>query len=376
MTVWSALENDVQCIIVHRFSSNESYVKLAEEYDLNAFSLRRKMLRLKELGYFERMKEKGEKLFNLINSKKTQPTPVIHEIKTEKNFLQLLAERKTTASVISDQDIRIKDHDLINERIAFLNRKKRWSILYFTDLHCPLQDEKSIQAMLRVMQRVDHNLIVNGGDNLDLYGLSKFPKNNDTMFRLNFAKEVAEHDKIMERIAAVTNAPKISLYGNHMDRYDRWLNESPFMTVGLNEETSLSLDNILKMYLYGWHKFVGSIIVSDNEDGAFPKPSLIFTHGTKAARGGGNSSLSAFKDFGAVSYVMGHVHRLAVSYKRTLHGIHCMAEGGTMCDINPEYMKYPDWQNGMLHITAEDDVVSITPILFNNGIAELAGVKI
>ena len=370
--VWSDLARDKQCEIVYLFSSGKDVDEIGKLYNLKSTSIVRKMWTLKKIKCFDQMKEKGCNIIDA-QSKITQSLPSGNLSKSQ-TFLDMLQRRRMSSNPITDKTIFIKNPNaVINDRICFLENQS-WSIIYFTDLHCPYEDNDTINAALRVIKTIDHNLIINGGDNLDLYGLSSFAKDNNDLFKNNFKREISAHDVIMEKIAATSSVPKLSLYGNHMHRYDKWLSNTPF--VDIDSITDLKLEHILRMNYYGWFPFVGSIVIGDKNDDSFPKPILIFEHGTNASAGAGKSSLGKLKDYNATSYVMGHVHRLSVAYKRTLHGQHCTAEGGTMRGLNPDYVKYPDWQNGMLHINVDNGIVSITPILIFGKNAYIGNLKI
>lgn len=403
--VWGELTLDKRKKIAYRYHTGEHVDNIAKDYQLKPQSLARRIRELKYSNKYDEYVKDGSIYFIqhdqiathtttgtiTVSGNINDPVIVIPAATTlygttsaptiaksyGNTFLDAMCKmEKTGANCITSSDIRYEDADDINERKVLLNSKKQWSILYFTDLHCPLQDNDAVKALMRVFDRVEHNLVINGGDNLDLYGLSSFSKEVNQLFRNNFAKEVSEHDKIMQMIAERSDKPKISLYGNHMIRYDKWLSNTPFMSMSSKSFSSLQLDALLSMEYYGWYPFVGNILVSENKDASYPKPTLIFTHGEKAKRGGGESALSQFRDWGAVSYIMGHTHRMAVVYKRTLHGQHVVAEGGTLRNLNPDYVKYPDWQNGLLHITADGDKIVVTPIMILGGNAYIGNAKL
>lgn len=387
--VWGELPNEKKKIITYRVHRGDNIADIAKDYDILPQSLARRIRDLKQQNRYDAYVDEGGAYFiqradeiqqNLSSVLTVSATIPEHKpIKTTYGniFLDALCKMQQTGhNCITDSDIRYVGADAVEERKILLNAKKQWSILYFTDLHCPLQDNTAIKALMKVFDTVEHNLVINGGDNLDLYGLSTFSKEINQLFRNNFSKEVEEHDKIMAMIQDRSGAPKISLYGNHMIRYDKWLSNTPFMAMSGKSFKSLQLDALLSLEHYGWYPFVGDIMVSETKDVAYPKPTLIFTHGERAKRGGGNSALSQFKDFGAVSYVMGHTHRLAVAYQRTLHGQHVMAEGGTLRDLNPDYVKYPNWQNGLLHIMADGDKVVATPIVIIGENAYIGNAKL
>ena len=160
-----------------------------------------------------------------------------------------------------------------------------------------------------------------------------------------------------------------------LERADKWLAQTPFMGTA-KSNTQLSLNRVLSLKHYGWHDFADTIMFAKAEEVKYPKPILLLDHGTRVKSGAVKSAASQFNSFGAVSYIQGHVHRLGVGYQRTLHGQHCLAEGGTLRDITPEYLKYPDWANGLLHFVVDKDVVTITPILIENGVAYIGNTKV
>ncbi len=369
--VWTELGRDAQDKIILR-SQAESIDELAKEYKLLPQSLHRKIRRLKQDGLYQWIIDK--------QNKKSAPQQKMAEVKPEPVKIDPFIARinnavKGSATSNNQYILNVNPDAPVKDRVMYIDPKRQWHGIFFTDLHCPYQDEDSVNAMIRVIKTLDHNIIINGGDNLDLYGLSTFAKDYDNLFQNNFDKEIKEHNRVMERIAEVSTAPKVSLYGNHMERYDKWLSATPFVSMG-SAKNQMSLDVLLSMGYYGWNPFMGTIMFAEKENQMFPKPTLVLDHGTHVSKGAGKSAASQFKSYGAVSYIMGHVHRLGVSYMRTLHGQHCIAEGGTLRGLNPDYMKYPDWQNGMLHFVIDGDTVSITPILISNGNAYIGNTKI
>lgn len=370
-SVWTELSRETQDEIILRYDQGETTIALASEFNLLSQSLDRKMRALKQNGLYYHIirKNKGK-------HEKVKSSPYVAS-KSINPFLKVVESQKSYKAQGAIDFKFINEKAEPKHRAMLIDSRKQWSGIFFTDIHCPFQDDESINAMIRVLEVMDYNIIVNGGDNLDLYGLSVYAKDPDMVFQNHFQREVDAHNVIMDRIGeAARDVPKISLYGNHMERYDKWINNTPFLSMGYLKN-QLSLDSILSMSHYGWMPFQGSIMFTEEMNNLYsPKPKMVLEHGTRVSRGAGKSAASQFRSYGATSYIMGHVHRLSVAYNRTLHGQHCMAEGGTLRTLNPEYMKYPDWQSGMLHFTIDGDVVSITPILIQNGIAYVGNSKI
>ena len=362
---WTELTREQQDDIILR-SQNEVLDALAHEYNLLPQSLARKIRGLKQNGMYDYILNKL--------SKPQEKKGKIVSAPTEDPFLtNLFPLIRDSNNSIEDKDIR--RIELNNKNVYLINPDKEWHGIFFTDLHCPYHDKKSVAALIRILNVLDHNILINGGDNLDLYGLSSYAKDSDMLFQYGFAGEVEAHNRIMEEIGQVTMAPKISLYGNHMERYDKWLGQISFMGTA-KSNTQLSLNRVLSLKHYGWHDFADTIMFAKAEEIKYPKPILLLDHGTRVKSGAVKSAASQFNSFGAVSYIQGHVHRLGVGYQRTLHGQHCLAEGGTLRDITPEYLKYPDWANGLLHFVVDKDVVTITPILIENGVAYIGNTKV
>jgi hypothetical protein len=72
---------------------------------------------------------------------------------------------------------------------------------------------------------------------------------------------------------------------------------------------------------------------------------LEVTHGDKIAP---KSGYTAHKMLEAgISGVSGHVHRLGMVYRTTRTGTTVWAEGGCLCDLNPSYVRDPNWQLGI-----------------------------
>ena len=79
---------------------------------------------------------------------------------------------------------------------------------------------------------------------------------------------------------------------------------------------------------------------------------FMFKHGTRL---GNKSGLSAIKELEAhyLSGATGHVHKLARYSVRKSKRRFLWLETGCLCDLNPEYMIDPDWEQGLGIITFE-----------------------
>jgi hypothetical protein len=51
---------------------------------------------------------------------------------------------------------------------------------------------------------------------------------------------------------------------------------------------------------------------------------------------------------------VGHSHRLGVYYQTNVRGVHASYENGCLCDLKPEYVNYPNWQQGFSVVSVDD----------------------
>jgi hypothetical protein len=92
------------------------------------------------------------------------------------------------------------------------------NILMFSDCHFPFHDIKAVDIFLKCCQVMKHDLLVCGGDTLDMYGLSTFSKEQNKIRRsLDF--EIKCFREFCQKLRYITQKPLLFLFGNHMDRY-------------------------------------------------------------------------------------------------------------------------------------------------------------
>lgn len=346
MSTWTELLDRDKCFIVKEHTNGASIYELANKYTLNPDSLGRKIRLLKQNGEIDRY----------LNGLKDQEGDLIRP-------------------VFQDNAVTIQRVDSENpdDRTAIIRpQQETWRILLYTDTHFPYQDQPACDAFVRCAAFIPHDFIVCGGDNLDFYGLSAYGKDVNMLFENSLQREVIEHEKFLISLASVSTARKISLFGNHMQRYIRWLDNNSY----IRNTEAYRPENLLKLKDYGWYPFVGRIMFNAQDDPYYPNPQFIIEHGTTARKNAGVTVQKQSENWGFTSIAMGHVHRLSVNYKRTLRGQVVTAECGTLRDLNPEYVSFPDWTHGAMYITVSETEVIAQPIFINKGIAHFGNQEI
>ena len=183
-----------------------------------------------------------------------------------------------------------------------------------------------------------HGVILNG-DITDCYELSEFDKNPLTDFTLD--REIKESGAYLERIARHCKE-RWWLRGNHEDRLRRTLWKNPkFASVKAFQFPELFH---LKDHGFRWKPYGGVLHLGK----------LLVTHGSMVNKHSGSTARAHFDKYGS-SVLVGHTHRLGVYYRTNAKGIHAGYENGCLCRLNPEYVQYPDWQQGFSVVHVEDD---------------------
>lgn len=144
---------------------------------------------------------------------------------------------------------------------------------------------------------------------------------------------------------------KVAITGN-CARLERYLKKHP----ELYSLVALKLPNLL-----GLDKF--NIEYSDK---GIKLGSLKIIHGDIVRQYSGYSARAEMEKHDC-SGISGHVHRLAIYYKRTPTRDLMWAESGCLCNLNPEYIDSPSWNQGFLYGYVEKDSFAILPIPIVNG---------
>lgn len=217
------------------------------------------------------------------------------------------------------------------------------------DIHFPFQDNDAIKAFFKFLKETTVNTIILNGDILDFYDVSSFDKDPDRINSLQ--KEINLAKRFFKRLREVSpNSKIIFIKGNHCLRLERYLKKHPEL---------YSLDVLKLPNLLGLQEFD-----IEYADKYYKLGSLKITHGSIVRKFSGYTA-HAEMDKNDCSGISGHTHRLGAFYKKTPLRYLAWFEGGCLCDINPEYVDNPDWQQGFIYGAVDKDsfTVEIVPIL-------------
>ena len=208
-------------------------------------------------------------------------------------------------------------------------------IIIGSDIHIPFHDEKAVKAFVDYCKDIQPQAIILNGDVLDFYKLSRFVKGEGR----NPYEEITECQELLKDIKS--NCPNSEIYyiiGNHETRLTTYvLNNAPHLASLVEDVFS-----IIKTSEIGV-KGCAEVVVNDN---------FVCTHGKLL---GSKAGLSAIKEIEKhyMSGASGHTHRLAKFITRKARRKFVWLETGCLCNLNPEYVQDPDWQQGFAVIQFE-----------------------
>jgi hypothetical protein len=242
----------------------------------------------------------------------------------------------------------------------------------FSDLHFPLQCEKSIAILLEVIEELQPKTIVINGDSCDILALSRYPK--DIMNNYNLLQERVAYHQFLHKLIEISNGAKIyETSANHSSggpesRWRRYLSERIPELGSLPEVLEiLTYENI---FLGPFKDYVECVDYVDLNG-------LHVMHGTTVRKNAGSSVLGEMEKY-RTSVMMGHVHRLgSVSMRQPAIGSRKESqirgyEIGCLCDLNPIYCLSPNWANGFAIVALGEDSFGVELVSIVDGKATIS----
>jgi hypothetical protein len=228
-----------------------------------------------------------------------------------------------------------------------------------TDEHRPFQDDYAIEIALQIVRDFNPDILVTGSDGVDFYNISKFDKNPLRM-KTGLQKEITDWQSGQRQWKdAAKNAVVKYIVGNHEDRLRKYL----WQHQEISDLDAVQLPNILGLASLGieWETQKGldanREVVIENK--------VVIKHGGIVRKFSAMSAKAELENERfSISVFTGHTHRGGVFYTRTRNGVVQAVECFCLCDLNPEYVRDPDWQHGIVLGEVVDGNVAVEPIPF------------
>lgn len=205
--------------------------------------------------------------------------------------------------------------------------------LVIPDMHIPYQDKTAFELMLKIANSIQIDQIVQVGDFIDAYPISKYVKNPQKSTGFDLQNEFDEAELVIQRLVKL--APLKILKGNHEERLEKYLKEKAPGLYGLKD---LKIKKLLKCAEYN----------IDYLDSTYLGNLFVFHGDLWTKSGSPHAGQTAMRnvDRSGLNVMHGHIHRLG-SYYVTKKGYELKGfEIGCMCQTDVEYCHSPNWQIG------------------------------
>ena len=232
--------------------------------------------------------------------------------------------------------------------------------LVINDAHIPFHDPKTLDLVYNFVREFCPDEIWINGDWADFYGVSKFNKNPSR--RENFQDDLdVTIDELEKLRRAAPNARIRYKEGNHEFRLQRFLWRDAPELASLRD---LTVAGQLKLQKLNIEYYPSDVDVED--EGMFQ-----IVHGDLISKHSGWTAKAHYDKYGG-SGICGHSHRGGSYLVAKRHDTHGWWENYCLCDLEPEYVKSPNWQQGfsIIHFAKDRFFVESIPIVGHRFVAQ------
>jgi predicted phosphodiesterase len=212
------------------------------------------------------------------------------------------------------------------------------NILFLSDIHLPYHDINALTIALDYGKKHDVNTIYLNGDIMDCYAASfheKDPRKRDMSSEFEIAREFIK--------ALVKNFPNAKIFykcGNHEMRWERYLRVKAPIILDTEE---FRLNVLLKLREYGVEWLENTQLVKAGK--------LNILHGNEYKGGGGINVARTLWLRAGDNVIAGDKHKTQSSIKTKVDkSVVGTWSVGCMCELNPDYMAFNEWNLGFAHI--------------------------
>lgn len=215
-------------------------------------------------------------------------------------------------------------------------------ILFLSDIHIPYHNIEALTLALKYGKDRGVNTIYLNGDIMDCYQASDHEKDPS---KRSLAYEIEQTVVFLKSVKKFF--PNCKIYykeGNHERRWKRFLRRCAPQVLGIEE---FELPILLKLGELGIEWIVNETPVKMGK--------LNVIHGNEY-KGGGAFPAKQYYDKASENIIGGDKHRTSEFIKRSIGN---KVEGGwsvgCLCELNPEYMPYNNWNLGFAYIEMSQD---------------------
>jgi len=241
----------------------------------------------------------------------------------------------------------------VNIPLKLDTTKELRTAAFFCDSQNPYQDKVTVSLVERFLQDIEFHYLIYGGDVNDFYGISSFDKNPQRIPRLQ--EDIDDTKYMLDRHSKIfPSVEKKWLDGNHEDRLRKFLWSR---AAALSSLACLTIPELFKLQDFG-------VEYLPYEQGLMVNNVFLMLHGDIASIHSGYTAKRMFEKHGGCG-ICAHCHRGGSFYKRDRFGIWGWWEGFCLCHLNPDWIKNPNWVQGisLVHFRGKRFWVEQVPII-------------
>lgn len=208
-------------------------------------------------------------------------------------------------------------------------------IVVAADFHIPYHDPKAVDLLIKFCRGEKAGKLIINGDFIDFYAISSFDRDPKRITELQ--EDINKAKEILLRLKrAIRNVTYLTADANHENRLKKFLwKKAP----ELSSLKTLEFKNLMELEKLGIRYVDHPINVGK----------FLIMHGEVVRKFSSYSAKAAYEKTGTDT-IISHVHRQGLFYKTDMNGITTSYETGCLCDLHPEWIRNPDWQQGFLTI--------------------------
>lgn len=244
------------------------------------------------------------------------------------------------------------------------------------DIHFGMENWKVLELFLKTVEEIKPSFIALNGDTLDMFSISRYPK--DVRHKFSLKEERERYHKFLKMLHDVTEPFQSKIYetnANHSGdgvegRWWRYLSECIGEIIDIpGVKDSLSYKNVF-FPKDDWNRteLVDFVELGNSNDDSH----FVIMHGDVVRRHGGYSARGILEKW-FTSVMMNHTHRIGMtpqtfpaigSKKERIIRVY---ENGCACSLKPDYASAANWQNAFSIINYDATGFSVeTPVVNGN----------
>lgn len=226
---------------------------------------------------------------------------------------------------------------------------------FLSDVHFPYHGVKAWNLTLDILSHLEIDSIILGGDIIDFEPVSRFVEHPQRKLDLKPQIETSRRQLLRLR-RAVGDIPITFMEGNHEYRMARYLFQRAPELVGID---ALSVQELLRL------RDSDLDISWIDRTQVLNLGKLPVVHGDQIRAGYVNTARSIYQKIGS-NLLVGHYHRFDRYFHRLYNdSTHGVWVNGCLCDLNPEYVFFPQWFQGFTIVeVAKNSMFTVEQVIY------------